>query len=200
MERCPATASQIWKGIWRTKETQLSGAKWQVRMGDSNKSRDLLWYRPRNETTLLECRLDKGIVWDLIDSKTGTWKVELIANTYDIRVAWESINTPHSKFGALDKILWSQLKKGTYKVDEGYKLITKEQDGIANYVMNGMSWKNLWKLKIPYKICLFLCKLLHNGLLTRMKLIKRQIINNPKCNVWSRRWNVGSSFPQMSFC
>ena len=87
MERCPATASQIWKGIWRTKETQLSGAKWQVRMGDSNKSRDLLWYRPRNETTLLECRLDKGIVRDLMDSKTCTWKVELIANIYDTRVA-----------------------------------------------------------------------------------------------------------------
>ena len=108
-----------------------------------------------------------------MDSKTGTWRAELIANIYETRVAREILNTPHSKFGAPDKILWSQLKKGTYKVDEGYKLITKEQDGIANYVMNGMSWKNLWKLKIPYKICLFLWKLLHNGLPTRMKLIRR---------------------------
>ena len=62
MERCPTTASQIWKGIWRTKETQLSGAKWQVGMGDNIKLRDPLWYKPCNETTLLEYRLDKGIV------------------------------------------------------------------------------------------------------------------------------------------
>ena len=66
-------------------------------------------------------------------------------------------------------------------MDEGYKLITKEQDGIANYGMNGMGWKNLWKFKIPYKICMFLWKLLHNGLPTRMELFRRQIIVSPKC-------------------
>ena len=57
------------------------------------------------------------------------------------RVAREIINTPHSKFGLPDKILWSHSKKGIYKVDEGYKLVTMEQDGIANYGMNGMGWK-----------------------------------------------------------
>ena len=54
MERCPAAASQIWKGMWRTKQTQLTGAKWQVGLGDNIKLRDPLWYRPQNETTLLE--------------------------------------------------------------------------------------------------------------------------------------------------
>ena len=61
-----------------------------------------------------------------MDSETGTWKAELITNIYDIRVAREIINTPHSKFRAPDKILWFHLKKRIYKVDEGYKLITKE--------------------------------------------------------------------------
>lgn len=56
-----------------------------------------------------------------------------------------------------------------------------EQDGIANYGMNGMSWKNLWKLQIPYKIYMFLWKLLRNRLPTRMELIKRQIMVSPKC-------------------
>ena len=56
-----------------------------------------------------------------------------------------------------------------------------EQDGIANHGMNGMDRKNLWKLKIPYKICMFLWKLLHNGLSTRMELIRRQIMVSPKC-------------------
>lgn len=87
MERCLASASQIWKGIWKTKETQLSGAKWQVGMGDNIKLRDRLWYKPRNETTLLEYRLDKGTIRDLMDLETSTWKAELIANIYDTRVA-----------------------------------------------------------------------------------------------------------------
>ena len=65
-------------------------------------------------------------------------------------------------------------------MNEGYKLITKEQDGTINYGMNGKGWKNLWNLKTPYKICLFLWKLLHDGLLTRMELIRRQIIVIPK--------------------
>ena len=43
MERCPTIASQLWKGIWRTKETLLIGAKWQVGMGDGIKLRDPLW-------------------------------------------------------------------------------------------------------------------------------------------------------------
>ena len=181
MERCPAIASQIWKGIWKTKETQLSGAKWQVGMDDNIKLRDPLWCKHHNETTLLEYQLDKGTVWDLMDSETGTWKAELIANIYDTRVAWEILNTPHSKFGAPNQILWSHSKKGIYKVDKGYKLVTMEQDGIANYGMNGMGWKNLWKLQIPYKICTFLWKLLHNGLPTRREIIRRQIMVNPKC-------------------
>ena len=66
-------------------------------------------------------------------------------------------------------------------MSEGYKLITKVQDGTNTYDMNGQGWKNLWKLKIPYKICLFLWKLLHNGLPTRMELNRRQIIVNTKC-------------------
>ena len=166
---------------YRKQKKQLLGAKWQVGMGDNIKLRDPLWYKPHNETTLLEYRLDKGIVQDLMDPKTGNWKAELIAYIYDSRVAREIINTPHSKFGVPDKILWSRSKKGKYKVDEGYKLITMEQDGIANHGMNGMDRKNLWKLKIPYKICMFLWKLLHNGLSTRMELIRRQIMVSPKC-------------------
>ena len=66
-------------------------------------------------------------------------------------------------------------------MNEGCKLITKEQDETINYGMNGKGWQNLWKLKIPYKIYLFLWKLLHNGLLIRMELNRRQIIVSPKC-------------------
>ena len=61
------------------------------------------------------------------------------------------------------------------------KLITKELDGTTTYGMNGKGWKNLWKLKTPYIICLFLWKLLHNGLPTRMELNRRQIIVSTKC-------------------
>ena len=60
-------------------------------------------------------------------------------------------------------------------------MISKEQDGTINYGMDGKGWKNLWKLKTPYKICPFLWKLLHNGLPTRMGLIRRQMIVSPKC-------------------
>ena len=87
MERCPTIASQLWKGIWRTKETLLIGTKWQVGMGDSIKLRDPLWYKPRNETTLVEYDLDQGTVRDLMDTEIGTWRAELIANIYETRVA-----------------------------------------------------------------------------------------------------------------
>ena len=116
-----------------------------------------------------------------MDTETGTWRAEIIANIYETKVAREILNTPHSKFGALDKILWLQSQKGTYKVNEGYKLITKGQDGTINYGMNKHGWKHLWKLKIPYKICLFLWKLLHNGLPTRLELNRRQIIVSTNC-------------------
>ena len=86
---------------------------------------------------LVEYDLDQGTVRDHMDIETSTWKAELIANSYETRVAREILHTPHPKFGALDKILWLQSQKGTYKVSEGYKLITKEQDGTNNYGMHG---------------------------------------------------------------
>ena len=44
-----------------------------------------------------------------MDTETGTWRAEIIANIYEkTRVAREILNTPHSKFGAPDKILWLQ--------------------------------------------------------------------------------------------
>ena len=46
-----------------------------------------------------------------MDFETGTWKVELIANIYEMRVAREILNTPHSKFGALDKNFMISFKE-----------------------------------------------------------------------------------------
>ena len=52
-------------------------------MGDGIKLRDPLWYKPRNETTLVEYGLDQGTVRDLMDTEIGTWRAELIANIYE---------------------------------------------------------------------------------------------------------------------
>ena len=64
-------------------------------MGDDIDLRDPLWYKPRNETTLMEFGLDQGTVRDLMDTDTGTWRAELIANIYEPRVTQEILHTPH---------------------------------------------------------------------------------------------------------
>ena len=43
-----------------------------------------------------------------MDIETGTWRAEFIASIYELRVAREILNTPHSKCGVPNKILWFQ--------------------------------------------------------------------------------------------
>ena len=44
-------------------------------------------------------------------------------------------------------------------------------------------WLNLWKLGIPFRVSIFLRKILHYGLPTRTELSKKQIITDENCAV-----------------
>jgi hypothetical protein len=47
--------------------------------------------------------------------------------------------------------------------------------------MQNTTWKDLWKLKLPGKVLVFLWRLTHNSLSTRMNIKRKKIVLDTRC-------------------
>ncbi|KAJ4805062.1 RNA-directed DNA polymerase (reverse transcriptase)-related family protein [Rhynchospora pubera] len=73
-----------------------------------------------------------------------------------------------------DKLLWKWRKDGNYSTASVYKSLISA--GKCKF-----SFKNIWKLKVPPSVHLFLVLLAHDRILTQDQLQKRNIPFQPKC-------------------
>ena len=61
---------------------------------------------------------------DLINQKTGLWKVDLIKNLYQAPIAEEILQVPISKFPNMeDKLIWKFSNSREYKVNKAYLML-----------------------------------------------------------------------------
>lgn len=79
---------------------------------------------------------------------------------------------PLSSFYTKDSWFWHYDKRGSYNVKIGYKLYMNLKNLRASTCSNGSGhyWKNLWSLKVPSKINLFLWKASYNHFPTNYTL------------------------------
>lgn len=83
-----------------------------------------------------------------------------------------------------DKRVWRHNNNGTYRVNITYKELSANyaiSSGTNRSRIENTVWKNLWKLKIPYKFIIFHWKILNDSLPVRDKLRKRNIHVDRSC-------------------
>ena len=85
-----------------------------------------------------------------------------------------------------DCVSWPKCKTGLYFVKSGYQMLCEVE---ANGVPSGSTdkgvklfWKNIWCIKVPNKIKVFLWWACSNALPTKVGLYKRKVIDNTICD------------------
>jgi hypothetical protein len=96
---------------------------------------------------------------------------------------------PLSPLPAEDRIIWRGTKNGIFLIRGAYYL---EMENIAQMHGNvskpdeGRNWKEIWDLKVPNVVKLFLWKALHNLLPTRTNLARKGVTNDTICPICDR--------------
>lgn len=95
-----------------------------------------------------------------------------------------------------DAIVWSQNKRGVYSVKSGYyvarqNLKNEDWAECSSSPKGRQVWSKLWKLRVPNKIKVFGWRGCHNILPTRDNLVRRKILEDDGCMLYSRMAETG---------
>lgn len=107
---------------------------------------------------------------------------------------------PVSCYSAEDRMIWHYDEKGCYSVKSGYHIAmqTKHLPSSLKGSADKQWWNFLWHSKIPNKVKIFVCRVLHDILPIWKNMFKRGVGENESC----RRCTNGkeSLFPALVYC
>jgi hypothetical protein len=187
--------SYTWRSILRGIELLKQGVVWRVGTGELINVWSDPWV-PRGTTrrpvNLQGHALVEKVV-DLINPITEQWDAELVLDLFGEEDAKHILEIP-LRSGIEDQLAWHYDLKGMFSVKTAYHLgvsIRDTQQGrdasSSSLVASPNSpWKQIWKLKLPAKIKLFLWRLAHNSLPTRMNIHRKHIDLDTRCPVCLR--------------
>lgn len=113
-------------------------------------------------------------VSSLIHSSTATWNETLIHDRFvPLDVTW-ILSMPIYPSRDPDKILWKLSKDGMFSVRSAYYYAMENMTDSFHLQVSG-NWKDIWNLKTPLKMNVFLWRVSRGCLPTREKLISRGV-------------------------
>jgi hypothetical protein len=189
--------SYTWRSILKGLALLKEGLIWRVGNGTCiNIWRDP-WLpvgdtrRPRS----LRGRSPISLVADLLNPITGDWDVDIVSSLFqpeDVK-AILSINVCD---GMEDFLAWHFDPRGQFSVKSAYKLGVMLRDrnsgkeaassASSNDPGPSFDWNQIWHLKAPTKIKMFVWRVAHNSLATRMKIHRIGVELDTRCPVYNR--------------
>lgn len=124
------------------------------------------------------CELMKGC---------GEWNDLLIKNIFNKEEAEVITSIPLSRMEVEDKLVWNYDKKGQFSVKSAYILEFDSKRAKRGEPSRGRGgdrcWKEIWELKVPGKVKLFMWKAGNEILPTRRNLKLRKIVEDSICPI-----------------
>jgi hypothetical protein len=184
--------SYLWRSFMAAQPVLKNGMLWRIGNGDSISVWLDRWLpRPTSYKVFSPRKiLDQNArVSEFIDQNTRMWKAGLISEIFLEDEAALICSIPLSPLPVEDRIIWQGTKNGIFSVRSAYFL---ELENLANRTGGvskpdeGKTWKEIWNLKVPNVVKLFLWKALHNLLPTRTNLARKGIITEAACPICGR--------------
>ncbi|KAF7830391.1 ribonuclease H [Senna tora] len=196
----PSNASWRWKAIFRSKEVVLSNLEWQIGDGKCIKINHHAWWPMLRDQQLISS------VADLIKNN-GSWNTPIINRLYDANTAATIANTPLSVTGIKDKLMWTGTSDGQYRVKDAYNWIIDKRELHDHSNSSTVPppnicpiWKIIWKFKLPFRIIMFLWRVLNNNLPACSVLIRHDMVLEDICiNCGEKGESLNHIFLQCNF-
>ena len=81
----------------------------------------------------------------------------------------------------------AKMQSGTYSVKSGYQVLCElesaEEASASSDEKSRSFWRNIWQLRVPNKVKIFLWCACTNALPTKVNLQKRRVVDNSVCNL-----------------
>ena len=81
----------------------------------------------------------------------------------------------------------AKMQSGTYSVKSGYQVLCElesaEEASASSDEKSRSFWRNIWQLRVPNKVKIFLWRACTNALPTKVNLQKRRVVDNSVCNL-----------------
>ena len=145
-----------------------------------------IWFQCPTQN-LLNPNLVFGTVADLIDHTAGIWKADLVRSVYIGPQCSDILRIPLSKTGAVaDKVLWKHSSSREFVVKNAYKMLLKDEDlkspgHLRPPLIPCEVWNLIWNVKVPYKVNLFIWRILQDSIPTFLTLKNKGIGTNSTC-------------------
>ncbi|KAL4359554.1 hypothetical protein AHAS_Ahas08G0089000 [Arachis hypogaea] len=169
--------SLIWNSILQDRDLLKSKAKWNIDQGKRVKVWKDNWIYGLNQP--LDKKNNEDLrVEDLISS-SKEWDQAKIKNFFPVIIAEKIIRTPISRISRQDKLIWPYRQDGNYTVKTEYHIAKKEEEEkyskdkpLTSTPLEDL-WLGIWNMRTPQKIKMFLWRTIHNILLVKANLIKK---------------------------
>ena len=133
------------------------------------------------------------VVSELINPVTRSWNKQALTEHFIPADVDFILNIPFSTRQHEDFWAWHYDKRGIFSVRSAYRMIcaikTQREDWLehrpshSNIAADKNSWSQLWKVKVPSKIWVFVWRLAHTSIPTGLVRHERHMADSPSCSI-----------------
>ncbi|GLT34775.1 hypothetical protein SLA2020_092720 [Shorea laevis] len=177
--------SWVWSSILKGRDIVQLGARWNVGNGQ-----DILVYQDKwiptlpgfQVTTVPDTNSLFSYVCELLDHH-GEWDITKLHDCFNDEDCREILKIPMGE--CADQLVWHYDKYGRFTVKSAYLLtlqvVHEPSMHSDSTILTSSEWKQLWKLKIPPKIRVFIWRAILNALPSLDNLVRRGIAQAALC-------------------
>lgn len=179
--------SWVWSSILQGRDFLLNYGRWIVGDGETIRIWKDNWLpgeiSVHNQNNDSDERLSS-----IIDHVNKRWDLAKVKATLPNQMAISAVQVPISYFGVQDRFVWPHTHSGTYSVRTGYHIARSKFQPpqvfpSSSISLNPSFWNQIWSVKTPQKVKIFLWKICQNALPVRENLFRRQMITSPLCPI-----------------
>jgi len=121
----------------------------------------------------------------LIDFNRKEWNSDLVREVLSEEEATKVLNIPLSPVFPIDRLIWLGTKTGLFSVRSAYHLCMelhqKSQGECSNPVVRDGYWQDIWSLKAPNSVKMFMWRASRNILPTKSNLFLKRVVDSKTC-------------------
>ena len=184
----PSSGSYAWQSIVKAIPLIKLGMLWRVGDGKQIKFFGERWLPGDEPAKVISPSNSATVKWTvsmMMDPSGAGWNEHLVDAMFLPFEAQRIKGIPLCITSQADCVLWPKCKTGSYSVRSSYQLLCQAEaigapsrssdEGVKRF------WKNIWRLKVPNKVKVFLWRACSSALPTKVGLHKRKIVNDNLC-------------------
>ncbi|KAF5187271.1 Ribonuclease h-like superfamily protein [Thalictrum thalictroides] len=132
--------------------------------------------------------VEKRKVCDVIDRNAQQWDIQLLKEMVPEPVVNSILQIPLRHNSLEDSVKWNGTTNGAFSVKSAYALAMVEESSSSSRQELDMCFKQLWKLRIPASLQLFIWRVFNLALPVGEVLDKHHVIGDLAC-IWCNESN-----------